>query len=125
MKIQDVLSRTDEMKDNMMLEATKISFINELEGMVHAQIIMKHEHTPEQEVCPEYNDDTDRDTELLVPTRFGMMYVYYLMSKIDMMNQEEDKEYNNRIRFENLWDDYSDEYRRNHMPIGAGTHYTI
>ena len=125
MTIQGVLSRTDEMKDNMMLEATKISFISELEGMIHAQIIMKHEHTPEEETCPEYNDDTDRDTELLAPDRYGMMYVYYLMSKIDMMNQEEDKEYNNRIRFENLWSDYSDEYRRNHMPVSAGTHYRI
>ena len=125
MNIQQALDMADQMLPNMMERPLKIAFLQEVEQLIHREIIMKHEHTPEEETCPEYNDDTDRDTELLAPDRYGMMYVYYLMSKIDMMNQEEDKEYNNRIRFENLWSDYSDEYRRNHMPISAGTHYII
>ena len=125
MTLQEALSRTDELKDNMMSESTKIAFLSEVEGMVHEQIIMRHEHTPEQAVCPEYDDSTDRDTALLVPNRYAMLYVYYLMSKIDMMNQEEDKEYNNRVRFENMWTEYSDHYTREHMPITRHPHFII
>lgn len=125
MTIQNVLDRVDELKANMMLDATKISFINELEAMVHRQIIMRHVHTQEQETCPAYDENVDRTTELLVPTEYGMMYVYYVMSKIDMLNQEEDKEYNNRVRFENMWEEYSNDYRQGHMPLTAYPHFII
>ena len=126
MTLQEALDLTDQLKPNMMLLATKIRFISEIEGKVHAEIIMKHEHEPEDETCPTYDTTTSRSsTELLVPAPYDMLYVYYLMSKIDMLNQEEDKEYNDRVRFENAWLEFADYWTREHMPITGSPYYTL
>ena len=126
MTLQEALDLADELKPNMMLTATKIRFISEVEGKVHKEILMKHVHDAEAETCPVYDSDTDADeTELLVPAPYDMLYVYYLMSKIDMMNQEEDKEYNNRVRFENAWREFGDYWTREHMPITKATYFVL
>ena len=54
-----------------------------------------------------------------------MLYVYYVMSKIDMLNQEEDKEYNNRVRFENKYRELQAWWIREHMPITKCSNYVI
>ena len=117
MTLQEVLSTTDELKANMMSEATKIRFISEIEGRVHQEILMKHEHTEEEETLPVYDDNTDPSTMMLVPAPYDMLYVYWLMSKIDMLNQEPDKEYNNSVRFDKAWNEFSDYWTREHMPL--------
>ena len=117
MTLQEVLSTTDELKANMMSEATKIRFISEIEGRVHQEILMKHEHTEEEETLPVYDDNTDPSTMMLVPAPYDMLYVYWLMSKIDMLNQEPEKEYNNMARFEKAYGELCDYWRREHMPI--------
>lgn len=126
MTLQEALNLADELKPNMMQEATKIRFISEIEGKVHKEILMKHVHDEADEECPVYDSETDADnTELLVTAPYDMLYVYYLMSKIDMMNQEEDKEYNNRVRFENAWREFSDYWTREHMPITSAPYYVL
>ena len=117
MTLQEVLSTTDELKANMMSEATKIRFISEIEGRVHQEILMKHEHTEEEETLPVYDDNTDPSTTMLVPAPYDMLYVYWLMSKIDMLNQEPEKEYNNSVRFDKAWNEFSDYWTREHMPL--------
>lgn len=117
MTLQEVLSTTDELKANMMSTATKIRFISEIEGRVHQEILMKHQHTEEEETLPVYDDNTDLSTTMLVPAPYDMLYVYWLMSKIDMLNQETDKEYNNSVRFDKAWNEFSDYWTREHMPL--------
>lgn len=117
MTLQEVLSTTDELKANMMSTATKIRFISEIEGRVHQEILMKHQHTEEEETLPVYDDNTDLSTTMLVPAPYDMLYVYWLMSKIDMLNQEPDKEYNNSVRFDKAWNEFSDYWTREHMPL--------
>ena len=125
MTLQEALSKVDELKDNMMLTATKIGFINEIEGIIHDEIVMKHEHTTEQEVCPVYDDATDTAVQLIAPDRFAMLYVYFVMSKIDMMNRETEEENNNRARFENKYRELQKWWIRNHMPLPKVNHFII
>lgn len=125
MTLQEALSKVDELKDNMMLTATKIGFINEIEGIIHDEIVMKHEHTPEQEVCPVYDDATDTAVQLIAPDRFAMLYVYFVMSKIDMENRETEEENNNRARFENKYRELQKWWIRNHMPLPKVNHFII
>lgn len=117
MTLQEVLAKVDELKANLMSDSTKTGFVNEIEARIHEEVIMKHEHTEEQEVCPEYNDATDPQTVMLAPTRFGMLYVYYVMGKIDMMNREIEEENNNNARFMTEYRNFTDWYTRNHMPL--------
>ena len=77
---------------------------------------MTHEHTEEEEEKPVYTEETEPGTDLVVPDPYSMLYVYWLMSKIDMQNQE-DLRYNiDRANFENAYDTMSDWWTRNHLP---------
>ena len=117
MNIQEALDFADQMKPNMMSRQVKIAYLQEIDQLIYEEILLKHEHTQEQEVMPEYDTDTPDGTELLVPDPYSMLYVYWLMSKIDLLNMELDKYNNDRTLFENAYDTMSDWWTRTKMPI--------
>ena len=116
MTLQEAIDLADEMKPNMMRGRLKIKYISEIEQLIHDEIVMKHAHTEEEAVMPEYDKMTDPGTDLVVPDPYSMLYVYWLMSKIDIHNQE-DMRYNiDRAHFANAYNTMSDWYTREHMP---------
>ena len=117
MTIQQVLDRVDEMKPNTMSKGLKMAWLNEIEGLLHSEIIMKHEHTPEEAVCPHYDTGTDPGTELIVPTVYAELYSYWLISKIEIQNMEIDKYNTDRTLFNNSYETFSDYWTRNRMPV--------
>ena len=123
MTIQYALDMADQMKPNMMQRKLKIAFLTEIEQMIHEEIIMKHEHEEAQKEKPAYDEDTDPGTELLIRDPYSMLYVYWLMSKIDLQNLEIDKYNNDRALFENAYENMSDWYTRTHMPLQARRHF--
>ena len=117
MTLQEAIDITDEMKPNMMKRGLKCKYLTEIEQVIHAEVLMKHEHAEEQEARPEYSEETDPGTVLIVPDPYSMVYVYWLMSKIDIQNQE-DARYNiDRTHFENAYEQMADWWTREHMPI--------
>ena len=105
MTVQEALEITDEMKPNMMSTTLKLRYLTEIEDLIWDEIISKHEDPPEDiEEKPTYDDlETDGDTELIIEDPYSMVYVYWLMSKIDIQNQE-DARYNiDRAHFENAY----------------------
>lgn len=117
MTLQEALDLTDELKPNMMSRATKIRFLTEIEQKIHREIVMTHWHTREEAVKPEYDEETEPGTELLVPEPYHMVYVFYMMSKIDTLNQE-DARYNiDRQQFEHAYLELSDFWTRMRMPV--------
>lgn len=125
MTIQQAMDRADAMKPNMMLLPVKIGFLSEIEGKIHEEIIMTHEHTEEEETCPVYDENTDTDTEMLVPAPYDMVYVYWLMAQIDHLNQEMDKYNNDRGLFEDAWGNFADYWNRKKMPIQRNREFRI
>ena len=124
MTLQAMLDKIDEMKPNTMSTTLKIGYISQIEGKIHNEILMKHEHDEEDETCPTYDENTNRNTtELLVPDAYADVYLYYVKTKIDEQNQEEDKENNDQIRFANAWDDFSNYWTREHMPLQPARYY--
>lgn len=119
MNIQEALDLADQMKPNMMDPRVKLKYLSEIEGLIHQEILMKHEHAEDEETLPVYTVDTDPGTELIVPAPYDMVYVYWLMSKIDLLNQEIDKYNNDRALFENAYDTMSDWWTRTKMPIST------
>ncbi len=117
MTIQEALNLVDEMQPNTMSAAAKISFISELEGKIHREILMKHVHTVAEETCPTYNSETGGSTELLVKEPYHMVYVYWVLSRLDEQNREWDEFNNHRTLFKVAWDEFGDYWRREHMPI--------
>ena len=117
MTINEAITMADEMKPNMMSNAVKVRFLNEIEGKVHAEVIMKHVHSPEEADPPIYDVNTDQGTQMLVPAPYDMLYVYWIMAQIDHLNQEMDKYNNDRSLFENAWGNFTDWWNREHMPL--------
>lgn len=143
MTIEEALSITDEMKPNMMRRNLKLKYLTEIEQLIWHEIICKHYsndytppapynpetdplnvgwgqlpiQTPEPDEAPEYDEESDQGTELLIPDPYSMVYVYWLMSKVDIQNQE-DARYNiDRAHFETAYKTMSDWYTRKHMPV--------
>ena len=117
MKLQEAVDITDDMKPNMMKRPLKFKYLTEIEQLIHQEIVMKHEHTEQQEEMPVYTEETDPETVLIVPDPYSMVYVYWLMSKIDIQNQE-DARYNiDRAHFEQAYDTMSDWWTRTYMPL--------
>ena len=117
MNIQQALDIADGMKPNMMDRHMKIAYLQEIEQLIYNEILLKHEHEPGQEVAPEYTNDTDPGTVLIVPDPYSMLYPYWLMSKIDLQNLEMDKYNNDRALFENAYNTMHDWWNRTYMPI--------
>lgn len=119
MTIQEALDLADQMKPNMLPKAVKIRFLNEVEQMIHGEIVLKHVHTPEEGRKPSYETETDPGTEMIMPSPYDMLYVYWLMSRIDHVNMEMDKYNNDRALFENAYMQAGDWWNRTRMPIQA------
>lgn len=125
MTLQEALDQVDELKPNMMSRKLKIKYLSEIEQLIYDEIVMTHEHTDELEGKPVYNEQTDDGTVLIIPDPYSMVYVYWLMSKIDIQNQE-DARYNiDRVHFENAYKTMSDWWTREHMPVQRTREFRI
>ena len=125
MNIQQALDKVDAMLPNMMSRALKIAFLSEIEQLIHQEIVMKHEHTEEQEQMPVYTEQTDPGTELLIPDPYSNLYYYYVMAKIDEQNLEFDKFNAHWELFANKYETMADWYTRNNMPLTALPHFRL
>ncbi|MBP5728801.1 MAG: hypothetical protein J6Y48_17155 [Clostridia bacterium] len=117
MNIQEALDLADGMKPNMMTRQTKIHFLQEIDQKIYTEILLTHEHEEEEEVMPEYDTDPDDGTELLVPDPYSSLYPFWIMSRIDLLNQELDKYNNDRALFENAYNEMHDWWNRTKMPV--------
>ena len=116
MTIQEALDQLDEMKPNMMSRKLKVKYLTEIEQLIYDEIVLKHEQAEEPEGKPVYTEDSDAGTVLIIPDPYSSVYLYWLMTKVDIQNQE-DARYNiDRQHFENAYDTMSDWYTREHMP---------
>lgn len=65
---------------------------------------------------PGYGNETDRGTELLVQPPYHDLYLHWLLSRIDMINQEYDLYQNDAALFNNAYLTYQDYYNRTYVP---------
>lgn len=122
MKIMEAIFSIDSLKHNTYSRKEKVEWLSRLDSMVKRLIIDTHEGGDEV-VFNGYNDNTDMETELLVPPPFDEIYLRWLEAQIDYANGEYDK-YNNAIlMYQASYDGYSNYYNRNHMPIGRKMNY--
>ena len=92
---RDLIERVDKLKLNTYDEATKVQYIDTLDGLVSIQLL----HKP-------FTPSTLVTKELLIQEPFSEMYVYYLFAMIDQLNMEYDSYNNNMALFNNEWEKY-------------------
>lgn len=117
MKIIEAINQIDNLKHNTYTQADKVKWLSRLDSMVVRLVIETHEGG-EGITFTGYNDQTDINTELLIPEPFDEAYLRWMEAQIDYHNGEYDK-YNNSIEmFNTYWNNYQNYYNRTHMPKG-------
>ena len=135
MNAQETINRADAERPNMIAPELKLKYLNEIEGIIFNEVILTHAHEEGAE-CPVHilpadeeeteNEGTEEETEteeepedppMLVPEAYEELYVYWLYTKIDIVNQEMDKYNNDRLMFDVSYRTFGDYWNRTHIPV--------
>ena len=122
MKIIDAINRIDSLKHNTYTQMDKLAWLSRLDSMVKRLIIDTHEGG-EEITFTGYDENTDLDTEMLVPAPFDEIYLRWLEAQIDYTNGEYDKYNNSILMYQTAYDGYANYYNRNYMPKGRQISY--
>ena len=117
MTIMDAIAQADALAPgNSFPEEMKVAWLSDLDGRVKEEIIDLHEGGKDIPFCG-YSPDTPGDKELLVNEPYSELYIPYLLSKMDLY-QDEITRYNNHTAvFLSLYNGYADKYNRTVTPL--------
>lgn len=122
MKIIEAINRLDALKVNTYSQSEKIEWLSRLDSMVKKQIIDTHEGG-ETVSFVGYTEDTDPQTELLVPAPYDEIYLRWMEAQIDYHNHEYDGYNNAIILFNTAFEAYAAYYNQNHKPVSRGRRF--
>lgn len=122
MKIIEAISTLDALKFNTYTQSDKVAWLSRLDSMVKKQIIDTHEGA-EAVTFTGYDDNTNLDTELLVPVPYDEVYLRWLEAQIDYHNGEYDKYNNAIIMFNTAFEAYQSYYNASHRPVSRGRRF--
>lgn len=117
MTIQEAITKVNLLRPNHIPDEQKVNWLSELDGMIHREIVLKHEHPAELDTFGGYDGNTDPNTKLLAPFPYDELYTYYLFAQCDLTNLEIQKYNNDKTLFNNAYDTLSDYWTRTYMPI--------
>lgn len=111
MTIREAIDRANNLQFNTYTDAEKINWLSRLDERVALLV-----WGTSSAAGPWYTEGMDKDTELIVPSPFDEMYIYWLMAQMSYANGEIEK-YNNAIALYNTeYEAYSNWYHRDNMP---------
>lgn len=122
MTIAQAIERINALKQNTYTTSDKIEWLSRLDAMVKRLIIDVHEGADEG-IFDGYTDQTDKNTELLVPAPFDEVYLLWLESQINYYNGEYDKYNASILMYQTAFEKYANYYRRDHMPKSRGARF--
>lgn len=122
MKIIDAITQIDNLKPNNYTEGDKVIWLSRLDEMVKKEIIDTHKGGEEIEFTG-YDETTDRQTELLVPSPYDEIYPRWLEAQIDYANAEYGRFNNSMTMFNASFGGYVNYYNRKHLPLGVRRTY--
>ena len=117
MTIAKVIEQLDRLKPNAFGRAEKIEWINEIESLIYAEMVLTHEHDEAHAAFEPYTDQTDPDTELVAKAPYDRLYRHYLESKVDLYNMEMEKYNNSAQLYNEAYSAYRNWYNRVHKPL--------
>ena len=122
MKIVEAINKIDSLMHNTYDEPDKVAWLSELDSDVKQHIIDTHEGA-ETVTFTGYDDSTDLQTELLVPSPFDSVYLRWLEAQIHYHNGEYDRYNNAIIMYNTAYGAFADYYNRTHKPKSQGRRF--
>lgn len=121
MTIRQAIDRVDALKFNTYHQTDKIQWLSRLDWNILHGILELHDGTNTD--FTGYDDNTDPNTQLLVPPPYDEVYIRWLEAQIDYHNGEYDK-YNASITMYNTaFEAFANYYKRSHMPKPKGSRF--
>lgn len=118
MKISEILSRVENLKPNDFDESQKIAWLSTLDLQIKTEIIDTYEGAESIEFSG-YDENTSKETQLLVSAPYDEMYEYYLCAKINYYNGEIKKYNTDMTMFNNVFSQFRAHYARTHKSKGV------
>lgn len=120
MTISEAMGKLDYSRPaNQMEDSEKLELLSELDQRVFAEIISVHEGAPETPF-EGYSEETDGNTQLLIPEPYSRLYLYYLESELDYRQGEIERQNNSSAAFNQMYAEFAGAYNRTHMPVQKG-----
>ena len=117
MTIEQALKEANSLQGgNKYDEEIKIKWLSRVDMLIANEIIRKHEDG-KNFVFGGYDEDTPKDTELLVPEPYCSLYIHWLISQINLHNQDYERYNSATSAFYAAYESYAEHYNREHMPI--------
>jgi hypothetical protein len=131
MTAQQAIERANEMKaGNAVSDELKLEWLTELDQNIYNDCVLTHLHdyfrsnwwyqNDEGKVvfrpAPEYTQDNVGD-ELIAKAPYDILYVYWLMAKIDLASEEEHRYNVDNNLFETALSKFKNKYHRDHTPV--------
>lgn len=124
MTIAQAIERIDSLKHNTYTTGDKIEWLSRLDAMIKRLVIDTHDGADEV-IFDGYDDHTNRQTELLVPSPFDEIYLRWLEAQIDYHNGEYNKYNTVILMYQAAYDAFDAWYNRTHKPIGNGKRFVF
>ena len=122
MTIIQAITQLDSLKHNTYSQNDKVRWLSKLDGMVKKQIIDTHK-CGHKVIFTSYDENTDINTELLIPAPYDDVYLRWLEAQIDYHNGEYDKYNNAIIMFNTAFEAYAAYYNQHHKPVSRGRRF--
>lgn len=98
MKAQDIIDRVDRVKPNAFANEDKLMWLNEVEGKVQTEILLKRIDDVKQ-----LGSVMD---ELIVPFPYDSLYDFYLQAMVDFHNREYNEYVNTSELYNQKWKEF-------------------
>lgn len=116
--IAAVLAEVDALEHNDFTPEEKIRWLSRLDGQAFEQVIRGREGGPE--AFGGYTEETDPQTELLIPEPWGEVYSSYLLAQIARHRQENDLYNDHMSVFQDHYGAWAAGYAQSHRQRFSG-----
>ena len=111
MTVQTILNEADYLRVNAYTREQKLKWLRRVEEAVTEKIMSSREGAPGYEPLPE---DAEDSRELLLPDAFAEVYLYYLLTQMDLYNGELARYNNSAALYNKAFADFADYWSRTH-----------
>jgi hypothetical protein len=122
MKVGEILALVDEEKPNLIADEMKIGWLNTVERKIFTNVVESRENP--DEIQQKTITEQDFDVDLIAPEEYADVYRYYILAKIDYVNQETDLYMNDSQMFNQAFIEFANYWTRTHKQIGPG-HFEV
>lgn len=119
MKLNDAITEATSLRPSEVTRSTMIRWLSALDGQIWQEII-SHYKDPDPAEMPVYDPSgAHTATVLLVPAPYDLLYIDYLVMRIDLKNADFERYNNYAQRYQEEWQAYVDWFNRNHTHVNG------